>query len=197
MRHAWIRLYELGDCVQLNCRAGECSALAWWTGYFGICWLMLRGIRIERNSVLISYIRRKGPDRVWGLLELRAFEMAPHVRMSLSGICCLIQGAWLRCSGSGRTKRGWCAGAHRAARPLHACRTIVNARPFSTCLTDFECGLAMNSRRQWFRSSHRLSFPPDWVHYRARTFELELRQALEPWHVLGEEAEFWPQQSVA
>ena len=117
-----------------------------------------------------------------GLLELRAFEMPPHARMSLA------QQLLLRAL----VARFWhepyrdAAGAlgHRAARPLHAAALRVaglrgrDRRPARRRLR--------RSTPHWFAPHFEFRFPLV-GEFAARGVHLELRQALEPWHVLGEE----------
>jgi uncharacterized protein (DUF2126 family) len=57
-----------------------------------------------------------------GLLELRAFEMAPHVRMGLSTML-LIRALVCACSGSGHMTAAWCAGEPRCTTAL-CCRIL-------------------------------------------------------------------------
>ena len=117
-----------------------------------------------------------------GLVELRAFEMPPHARMSL------VQMLLLRAL----VARFWqkpyptAAGAlgHRAARPFHAAALCL-ARHASTWSQDLQ--------REGYRvpagMARALSgIPLSALRPRGGAgYPLELRMAIEPWHVLGEE----------
>ena len=116
-----------------------------------------------------------------GLLELRGFEMAPHPSMAL------VQALLVRCP-----RRAVLVGAvRRSAGPLGhpAARRVPAAvvRP------------AGHGRRRGRPATHGLDFDPAWLEpffeFRfpavglvdVEGVRLELRQAIEPWHVLGEE----------
>ena len=89
-----------------------------------------------------------------------------------------------RRSGSRRTSGGWCAGAP-------ACTTISCCR--ITCAQDFarRAGGAARARLRagsgLVRAAFRVPLPARSARSRCAAPTLELRHALEPWHVLGEE----------
>jgi uncharacterized protein (DUF2126 family) len=117
-----------------------------------------------------------------GLLELRAFEMPPHARMSL------VQQLLLR----GMLARFW-KEPYQPAR-LQRWGTELHDRFMLPHFVqeDFrdvieEMGLAGHAfDAAWFNPHFEFRFPR-LGDFTARNVEVELRSALEPWHVLGEE----------
>jgi uncharacterized protein (DUF2126 family)/transglutaminase-like putative cysteine protease len=116
-----------------------------------------------------------------GLLELRAFEMPPHARMSLA------QQALLR------ALLAWLWREPYERRLVHYGTRLQDdfmlpyfvAEDFADVLADLQrAGYGFASG--WFAPHHEFRFPLIGK-IAARGIELELRQALEPWHVLGED----------
>lgn len=117
-----------------------------------------------------------------GLLELRAFEMPPHARMSLVQqllLRGLVQRFWAHPYAPKRLIR-WGTDLHDRFMLPHYCQ-----QDFADVVEDLNrWGLPFEA--SWFAPHFEFRFP---YHGKVayRDMELELRHALEPWHVLGEE----------
>ncbi|MDO9090993.1 MAG: transglutaminase family protein [Burkholderiaceae bacterium] len=116
-----------------------------------------------------------------GLLELRAFEMPPHARMSI------VQQLLLRAMVARFWSKPYRAPATRWGTELHD-RFLLPAfvrMDFEDVIADMrESGHAFDA--SWFAPHFEFRFPlVGQVH--AAGIELTLRNALEPWHVMGEE----------
>ncbi len=117
-----------------------------------------------------------------GLVELRAFEMPPHARMSLAQqllIRGLIAGFWNE--PYRRKLVHWQTSLHDRFLLPHFCEA-----DFQDVIADLN-DLGFPFEPGWFAPHLEFRFPEygSVVH---RGVELELRQALEPWNVLGEQA---------
>ncbi len=117
-----------------------------------------------------------------GLLELRAFEMPPHARMSLMQML-LIRALVARCWE--RPYRGklvrWGTALHDRWLLPHCLWNDLEDVIDDLRQYGFEFEL------EWFAPFLEFRFPVQGqVSYRGT--QLELRQAIEPWHVLGEES---------
>jgi uncharacterized protein (DUF2126 family) len=116
-----------------------------------------------------------------GLLELRGFEMPPHARMSLTQQL-LVRGLI-----------SWFWKEPYAQRPIHWGTRLHDqfmlphfiARDFRDVLRDLNhAGYAFES--EWFAPHFEFRYPVFGQAHHAG-IDIELRQATEPWYVLGEE----------
>jgi uncharacterized protein (DUF2126 family) len=116
-----------------------------------------------------------------GLLELRAFEMPPHARMSIA------QQLLLRALVSRFWQKPWHGRLTRWGTELHdryLLPTYVRM-DFEDVLTDL-ANFGYPFDMAWFEPHFEFRFPMV-GQVAARGIELTLRSALEPWHVMGEE----------
>jgi len=117
-----------------------------------------------------------------GLLEMRAFEMPPHARMSLTQqllIRALIARFWKTPYAPPRLVR-WGTELHDRFLLPHFVWL-----DFEDLITELnQAGYAFDAG--WFAPHFEIRFPK-YGDFATRGIELELRAALEPWHVLGEE----------
>ncbi|WP_342243581.1 transglutaminase family protein [Pseudomonas sp. OTU5201] len=117
-----------------------------------------------------------------GLLELRAFEMPPHARMSLA------QQLLLR----GMVARFWDEPyvppkLVRWGTELHDRFLLPHfvQQDLEDVVHEFNAA-GYPLRAEWFAPHFEFRFPK-YGDFQVKGIDLELRQALEPWHVLGEE----------
>jgi uncharacterized protein (DUF2126 family) len=117
-----------------------------------------------------------------GLLEMRAFEMPPHERMSLTQqlmLRSLIARFWRDPYSPPRLAR-WGTELHdRFMLPYFIERDLADVLAEQNA-----AGFPLRS--EWFAPHFEFRFPK-YGDFSAFGTEVELRQALEPWHVMGEE----------
>ncbi|BAN50894.1 DUF2126 domain-containing protein [Metapseudomonas resinovorans] len=117
-----------------------------------------------------------------GLLELRAFEMPPHARMSLAQQL-LLRGMVARFWNEPYTPPKlvrWGTELHDRFLLPHFVQ-----QDFEDVVHEFNAA-GYPLRAEWFAPHFEFRFPK-YGDYQVKGIDLELRQALEPWHVLGEE----------
>jgi uncharacterized protein (DUF2126 family) len=123
-----------------------------------------------------------GPAGRLGLLEMRAFEMPPHARMSLTQqllLRSLVARFWQRPYRPRHLKR-WGTELHdRFMLPYFVWQDFEDV---VAELNDFGYPL----EAAWFAPHHEFRFPR-YGEFAALGARVELRAALEPWHVMGEE----------
>jgi uncharacterized protein (DUF2126 family)/transglutaminase-like putative cysteine protease len=116
-----------------------------------------------------------------GLLELRAFEMPPHARMSI------VQQLLLRALIARFWETPYTTSLTRWGTELHD-RFMLPAllkMDFEDVITEMrEAGYPFE--QAWFAPHFEFRFPL-YGQVQVRSIELSLRGALEPWHVMGEE----------
>jgi uncharacterized protein (DUF2126 family)/transglutaminase-like putative cysteine protease len=123
-----------------------------------------------------------GPTGRLGLLEMRAFEMPPHARMSLTQqllLRAMVARFW-RKPYEPKTLVRWGTELHdRFLMPYFV------EQDFTDVITDMQfAGYPL--QLEWFAPQFEFRFPK-YGDFETRGMQLELRQALEPWHVMGEE----------
>ncbi|AOS43355.1 Transglutaminase-like superfamily protein [Lacunisphaera limnophila] len=123
----------------------------------------------------------EGPTGRLGLVEMRAFEMPPHARMSLAQhllLRGLVNKFWKEPYKNGLVR--WGTDIHDRWMLPHFNKTDFNEviRDLRLDGQPFEAG--------WFDPHFEFRFPRV-GEFSVRDVKVELRAALEPWHVLGEE----------
>ncbi|SUD41789.1 transglutaminase domain-containing protein [Ectopseudomonas mendocina] len=117
-----------------------------------------------------------------GLLELRAFEMPPHAQMSLTQqllLRALIARFWQEPYRPAKLVR-WGTELHDRFLLPHFVE-----QDFADVLQELSA-FGYPLRAEWFAPHLEFRFPKA-GDFAVKGIDLELRQALEPWHVLGEE----------
>ena len=123
-----------------------------------------------------------GPTGRLGLLEMRAFEMPPHARMSLTQqllLRALVARFWKRPYEPERLAR-WGTELHdRFMLPYFV------QQDFNDVMAEMHAA-GFPLKESWFAPHFEFRFPKV-GDFATRGVDIELRHALEPWHVMGEE----------
>jgi len=123
-----------------------------------------------------------GPTGRLGLLEMRAFEMPPHSRMSLTQqllLRAMVARFWKKPYEPATLVR-WGTELHdRFLMPYFVEQDLADV------VLDMQ-GAGYPLETDWFAPHFEFRFPK-YGDFATRGMQLELRQALEPWHVMGEE----------
>ncbi|MCA1937356.1 MAG: transglutaminase family protein [Dechloromonas sp.] len=123
-----------------------------------------------------------GPTGRLGLLELRAFEMPPHARMSLAQqllLRALIARFWNEPYSPQRLAR-WGTELHDRFMLPHFVE-----QDFRDVMDEMSAA-GYPFKHEWFAPHFEFRFPK-YGDFAVKGIEFELRHALEPWHVMGEE----------
>ncbi len=123
-----------------------------------------------------------GPTGRLGLLELRAFEMPPHARMSLAQqllLRALIARFWNEPYSPQRLAR-WGTELHDRFMLPHFVE-----QDFRDVMEEMTAA-GYPFKHEWFAPHFEFRFPK-YGDFAVKGIEFELRHALEPWHVMGEE----------
>jgi uncharacterized protein (DUF2126 family)/transglutaminase-like putative cysteine protease len=123
----------------------------------------------------------EGPTGRLGLVEMRAFEMPPHARMSLA------QHLLLRGLVAKFWKQPYTNGLVRWGTDIHDRWMLphFNRTDFNEVIRDLRLD-GQPFEAEWFDPHFEFRFPRV-GDFTVRDIQVELRAALEPWHVLGEE----------
>jgi len=172
-------LYEL-EVAFANLSSNDCTAIMI-DGLFRNLLVDITGNSHRAEFCIDKLYPPEGLGLRLGLLELRAFEMAPHVRMGL--IAMLL----IRASVSVFWKRPFEGGLVRWGTALHDRAMLPHfvRRDFSDVLSYLR-QFGYDFEEKWFAAQLEFRFPKIGS-IAAEGVELELREALEPWNVLAEE----------
>jgi uncharacterized protein (DUF2126 family) len=174
-------LYEL-EVAFRNLPSEETAEPAFLDGLFRNLLADLTGNTHRAEFCVDKLYAPEGLGLKLGLLELRAFEMAPHVRMNL------LQMLVVRAAFAAFWKKPYSRDLVRWGTALHD-RFMLPAvveRDFNDVLSFFRAS-GFPFEDAWFDAHLEFRFPRLGV-LQSGPLRMELRKALEPWNVLAEES---------
>ncbi len=136
----------------------------------------------HRSEICVDKLFSPGPSGRLGLLEFRGFEMPPHVDMALAQSLLmrgLITKFWEQPYDAKLVR--WNTSIHDKWMLPHFLKEDLHD------VLDHLQTSDINFSKEWFDPHYEFRFPM-LGEYDKNLVQLELRQAIEPWHVLGEES---------
>ena len=170
-----------GNRVRADSRGRRVARRGWSTACSATCWSTCTGNTHRAEFCIDKLYAPETSSGRQGLVELRAFEMPPHAQMSLTQqllLRALVARFWK--SPYNQTLVRWGTELHDRFMLPH-----FVAEDFDDVLADLG-GAGIAFQPEWF-APHWSSASRCTGRSPARGVHVELRQALEPWHVLGEE----------